>query len=297
MVVICGATGFYFSNKPKIAYWSGLIAAGKDRIGWVAGSNVFQLGVPWHRQEHSLSCEVASLKMALDGVGVNVSEGELIKALAFDPTPKTRTTWGDPYTGFVGNIDGRMPSTGYGVYWDPIAKLGLRYVRTQALSNTSLTNILLHVQSGRPVIVWGYLGNGNRMAWTTPQGKTITAVNGEHAFVLIGWTGPIENPSDVILLDPIYGEIHWTAQKFMDVWSVLDRGAVVVYHQPRWVKTPNDNTVWEISSDNKTKYALSMNWETFINGGGVGEGINLINEADLDKYINGGMLSELTPNL
>ena len=77
-----------------------------------------KLDVPYHRQEHSLSCEIAALKMALDYYGLKISESDLIKELVFN-TKDSRSKnniWGDPDLGFVGNIDGKIPNGGYGVY-------------------------------------------------------------------------------------------------------------------------------------------------------------------------------------
>ncbi len=87
--------------------------------------SVYLSGVAFHRQEHALSCEIASLKMALSYYGVDVSETQLISELPVD-TPGPRqpgNIWGDPEKGFVGNIDGTMPNSGYGVYEKPIASV------------------------------------------------------------------------------------------------------------------------------------------------------------------------------
>ena len=72
-----------------------------------------KLAVAYHRQEHGLSCEVASLLMALNYKGIEVTENELIRQLPVsDPGPRQKdNTWGDPNLGFVGNIDGIMPNT------------------------------------------------------------------------------------------------------------------------------------------------------------------------------------------
>ncbi|HYC79967.1 MAG TPA: C39 family peptidase, partial [Candidatus Binatia bacterium] len=183
--------------------------------------------------------------------------------------------------------------TGYGVYWDPIAKVGLKYRRTQALRNANLQEVIGHLDQGRPVVVWGYFGGGNRYTWNTPQGYIINAVHGEHARTLVGYVGPSDNPEQVILLDPIYGELYWDTQRFLENWGALENGAVVVYHHSRWVKSANDNTVWELSADAKKKYALAMNWDSFISQGGVGEGIHTVDQTWIDSIENGGILESL----
>jgi uncharacterized protein YvpB len=288
-----GFTGAYFKYKPTFIYLAGQIQAKMQNEGRVAAGFFHRLNVPYHRQEHALSCEVASLKMALAGVGVNVPESELIQYLKFDPTPKQNGVWGDPYAGFVGDIDGKMSVTGYGVYWDPIAKLGLRYRRTQALTNGNLQELTSHLDQNHPIVVWGYFGAGNRNYWTTASGRPISAVHGEHARTLIGYVGSSTSPEQLILLDPIYGELYWDTARFMENWAALEYGAVVVYDQARWVKSSNSNTVWELSADTKVKYALAMDWNSFIAQGGVGEGIATVDQAWLDAIPSGGELGVL----
>jgi uncharacterized protein YvpB len=273
-IMVCGALGgLYMKYSPALTYWSGKFASKMYHTGKTAGTSTVRLNVPFHRQEHSLSCEVASLKMALAGVGVEVPESELVAKLAYDSTPRTSGVWGDPYVGFVGDIDGKMLGSGYGVYWDPIAKLGLQYRNTEVIHNGSLQQLLYHIHQGRPVVVWGYFGRGNRTTWTTPNLKTVDAVNGEHARVLIGYNGNSLNPDSLILMDPIYGEQTWSVQDFLNNWSTLESAGVAVYQQPKWVRTTDDATVWEISAEGKVRQALVMDWKGFVNRGGLPEGV------------------------
>src|SRR5204862_750243 len=79
------------------------------------------LNLKFHKQEHSLSCEAATLKMVLDFYGMNVSESDIISKMPADPTPRSNDAWGEPNIGFVGNIDGKMMVDGYGIYWGPLA--------------------------------------------------------------------------------------------------------------------------------------------------------------------------------
>lgn len=193
------------------------------------GAMDVQLPVPFHRQEHSLSCEIAALKMALGRFGLEVPESQLLVALPFDPTPKGGGVWGDPDQGFVGNIDGEMLITGYGVYAEPLAQLGRRWRRTEVLKEAAVSDLAAHVAAGRPVIVWGYYGRPFRAQWKTPAGRVITAVNGEHTRVVTGFRGPVESPTHFALLDPLYGELVWTTDQLERNWDALGRRAVVVY--------------------------------------------------------------------
>src|SRR4051812_39677798 len=78
--------------------------------GKISSALTASLSVTWHRQEHALSCEIAALKMALSNYGLDIPESELIARLPFTG-PK-----GDPSVAFVGDINGRMGTSGYGVY-------------------------------------------------------------------------------------------------------------------------------------------------------------------------------------
>ncbi len=90
---------------------------------WINKTPLTVLSVPLYYQKYSLSCEIASLRMALAYKGVLLPEDTLIADLEFDtknpPTRDQKTNrkiWGDPNKGFVGIINGKMPLTGYGVY-------------------------------------------------------------------------------------------------------------------------------------------------------------------------------------
>lgn len=190
------------------------------------------LKVPYHRQEHSLSCEIAALKMVLNFYDIKVSENDLLKNLPFDEKgPRLKdNTWGDPDKGFVGNIDGAIPNDGYGVYEKPIADLAEKFGRkAKIFDKPALSDVLAEVAAGHPVIAWGTLSSGKDISWKTKDGKFVKAIYGEHTRVIIGYSGSPENPANIILLDPIYGQISWSKEKFLKNWSLLDNKAVVIY--------------------------------------------------------------------
>jgi uncharacterized protein YvpB len=190
-----------------------------------------KLGVTYHRQEHALSCEVAALLMALNYKGVNVTENDLIAELPVsDPGPRQPgNIWGDPNLGFVGNIDGIMPNTGYGVYEQPIYDLAAKYRSTKILTGATVNDLIAELGNGNPVVVWGVAGSGKDISWQTSAGQTIDAKMDEHARTLVGFTGTSDSPKLMILLDPVYGEIRMTVADFLNNWKRLDQRAVVVY--------------------------------------------------------------------
>jgi uncharacterized protein YvpB len=187
------------------------------------------LPIEFHRQQHSLSCEVASLKTALQMHRVSVTESELIRRLPFDNSPRKNGVWGDPSKGFVGSIDGRMMATGYGVYAPPLAYAASPYTDTRVLKNASITDLTKHLQAGRPVIVWGYYGSGQPVTWKTSSGQTVNAVSGEHTRVAYGFEGPANNPAAIYLMDPIAGPLRWSTRQFQNNWNSLNNMSLVVY--------------------------------------------------------------------
>jgi len=191
-----------------------------------------KLAVPYHHQEHTLSCEVAALLMALNYKGVTVTENELIGQLPIsDPGPRHKdNTWGDPNLGFVGNINGKMPNIGYGVYEQPIYDLASKYRPARIIASGTLTDLITELSNNNPIIVWGVVvGRSKDISWKTPEGKIISAQLDEHARTLIGFTGKSDNPQLLILLDPIYGEVRLTVKDFLKNWTLLDKRAVVIY--------------------------------------------------------------------
>ncbi|MBU0964028.1 Ig-like domain-containing protein, partial [Patescibacteria group bacterium] len=171
-------------------------------IPFITELSVTNLAVPFHRQEHNLSCEIATLVMALIFRGINVSEATIIEAIGVDPTPKQDGVWGNPHIAFVGDIDGKQPSTGYGVYWQPIATAGQSYRESEWFTGWTITQLTNEIKNGNPVIVWGTAGSGTRIDWKTSDGGNVVAVNGEHTRIVTGFIGSADNPSKIITLDP-----------------------------------------------------------------------------------------------
>lgn len=195
-------------------------------------TDITQIPVPFHPQEHALSCETAALRIALNYYGAGVTEDELLENLHFD-TKEPRSPqgiWGDPELGFVGDIDGSVfKGTGYGVYEKPILDLALKYRPSLIMENPSLSKILEEVKNGHPVIVWGLLSKRKTIVWQTEEGKKIEVHPGEHARVVAGFYGPVANPTKIILMDPIYGKIKMSKEKFTSDWKVMENRTVVVY--------------------------------------------------------------------
>ncbi|MFN8551881.1 MAG: C39 family peptidase [Candidatus Obscuribacterales bacterium] len=222
----------YIANNPtSIAEW-------QLRTKYL--NRVVKLPVPFFPQEHSLSCEIACLRMALNYQGAHVSEQELIKVMPFDATTKKGRTWGDPNKGFVGDIDGEMCVNGYGVYWEPLALVGQHWRKTEIIEEGTAQDLASNLTANRPVIIWGHSGTGvsHSVEWETPLGKKISALQDEHARVVTGFAGDKQHPDVFIVLDPVLGELFWSRAELEKNWHSLGNHGVVVY-----AESPSGNAV------------------------------------------------------
>jgi len=198
-------------------------------LGIRAGAGTdFQLPIRLHHQEHSLSCEAASLKMLLASIGVQVTEDEIIRQMPFDTTPKRAGIWGDPDTAFVGDINGEMGVTGYGIHAKGLSIVASRWAKPTVIENGSIGLLTQFLLQKHPVLIWGYGDSNKKVKWRTPSGKLITAMDDEHVRVVYGFRGNVEAPTHFYLLDSQHGLLNWSAQKLLDNWSISGRSALVL---------------------------------------------------------------------
>ncbi|GEM_PF-1019937 len=201
-------------------------AAAKKRV---TAKPTVLLNIPFDRQDKALSCEAAALKMALRYKGVKVTETDIMNIIGYDSTIHDGKTWGDPNVAFVGNINGRQNTSGYGVHWDPIAKAAKQYRMAEAFSGWSTTDLAYRLRDGNPVVIWGTLGRSYYDPWNTPDGKEIKAWKGEHARTAIGFYGTVDKPTSFIINDPIRGRTVMTTAQLSTNWDAFGHSGVVVY--------------------------------------------------------------------
>lgn len=219
--------------KPSLFYFDFKTEAIKERAPsseTAKSESITLIDTPFYWQEHKLSCEAASLRMALASKGVYVSEEEIMEKIGYDPTRRQGVIWGDPYNAFVGDIDGKIGVTGYGVYWDPVAKAANNWAEAEAFSNWNLDGLIKELLAGNPAVIWGKLPveTTTDISWITPEGKFIKAIKEDHVRVAIGFIGSPENPSKIIINDPLSGKLFWDTSYFLENWSVFENSAVVV---------------------------------------------------------------------
>lgn len=192
-------------------------------------SETFKLSVPAYIQQHTLSCEVASLRMTLAYKGITKSEDELLAQVGVDNTPHIDGTWGNPYEHFVGNVNGSQLRDGYGVYWDPIERVAKMFGNAQAFQNGTVQMLTKNIQAGNPIIIWVYSESGAPTHWKTPTGVNVFAVAGEHTVVVVGYVGPPDNPTQIIVNDSLVGQSYWPRSFFDHKWATFSEAGVIIY--------------------------------------------------------------------
>jgi len=222
-------TSYVIKLEPGVRGFTGEPLARLVEVPFNTELATAQLDVALDYQDHALSCEAAALKMALSYFDIAVSEGDIMNVVGYDPTPHRGNVWGDPHEAFVGNIDGKQNTTGYGVYWEPMAVAAKRWrPYSEYFTGWTLQQMLAAVKAGQPVMLWGVYPGGSRDSWMTPEGKEIKAWKGEHTRLIIGFTGTIEKPTRVVVLDPFAGKQFWNPDDLIANGSSFDMSGVVV---------------------------------------------------------------------
>ncbi|RSK29102.1 peptidase C39 [Bacillus sp. HMF5848] len=176
-------------------------------------------------------CEVTSLAMLLNYAGVSVSKMVLAEEVAKDPTPYMKKDssvhFGDPHTGFVGNMYD-LSKPGYGVYYEPILQLANKYLPNVVnLTNKSYADIQLYVSNDYPVWVvtnttYKELPAQAFETWQTPSGP-INITYKMHAVLITGY-----NEDYIIFNDPLTGMKNKKAPigDFLKAWTQMGSQAI-----------------------------------------------------------------------
>lgn len=207
-------------------------------VGLVAPSHVraasaANIPVTPVRQIYGLDCEAAALQIALNAVGINVSQDWLLGQFGADLRPPVMSggepvRWGDPYQTFVGDVRGAWVRTGYGVYDPPIAAAarvaGAGAVGHEGWSPAQLYN---EVAQGHPVVVRvSHLLEPEAIAyWTAWDGRIIRYSHQDHAQVLSGFDYGAQT---VTLADPFDGLMHTYSMPLFETRFAQFKGSAVV---------------------------------------------------------------------
>jgi uncharacterized protein YvpB len=195
---------------------------------------VFTIPVPVIRQTMALDCETAALQMGLATYGYNYSQDTLFARETPDLRPPvmgpnhTVLQWGDPYTNFVGNVNGSdWTPTGYGVYYPVILKIARDIGLTNAYGGEGMSAATIYqaLSTGHAVEIW-IETNWTRPGagtWTAWDGRTVRYSYAEHAVTLSGVSS-----TQVRVNDPLHGTQYWVSKAtFETSWADFNNMAVV----------------------------------------------------------------------
>ena len=187
--------------------------------GWTADSGAStELWVPAIPQHRNLSCEYASLSMAMAAFGVDVSE------YAFDDI----VGWSaNPHWGYRGDISGWWGgSDDYGVYSEPLAAAveQFGFWGDAFYANGEVSALTSRLDRGEPTLVWIALLGDQSFVEYAEDGTPYMLSGGQHVVVAYDY-----DESGVYVADPASGthrfyDWGW----FMNMWDVFDGMALAV---------------------------------------------------------------------
>lgn len=196
------------------------------------------LDAPIYQQYPELynGCEVTSLAMLLNYYGIEKSKLDLAPELENDPTPVqlakdgTILYWGNPNTGFVGDVYGK--SMGFGIFHGALLKLMEQYIPSSVdLTGESFQAIEKQISDGFPVIIWttnDFRVPSYWIEWDTPIGPIRTTMK-EHAVLMVGY-----DEKYVYVNDPMSGKAKAAVEKeaFIAAWVAMGKQALS-YIEPK----------------------------------------------------------------
>ena len=171
--------------------------------------------VPVLQQSMVLDCETAALQQGLAYYGINVSQAQLFAGEFADVRPPvmgpnhTVLRWGNPYTNFVGYVNGSdWGPTGFGVYWPVILRLAHTYGLPNAIGGEGFapSRIYSELAAGHPVQIWiqTRFARVPLGTWTAWDGTQVRYSYAEHSVTLSG-----VSPTQVRVNDVLNASQYW----------------------------------------------------------------------------------------
>lgn len=207
-------------------------------ISWtpppVPTQNVVTIPAPVYKQAMNLDCETSALRVALAYFGHYYTDAQLFSAEPVDLRPPvmgpnhTIKQWGNPYTHFVGDVNGiaSIP-TGYGVYYPVIVNLARSHGLPNAVGGEgyAAATVYAALAARHPVEVWiqydweSYAGG----VWTAWDGTRVRYTFGEHAVTLTG-----VSTTEVRVNDVGHGNQYWISKATFEAsWAAFNNMAVI----------------------------------------------------------------------
>jgi uncharacterized protein YvpB len=209
----------------------------------VGRANAVHLDIPFHYQRHTLSCEMAALRMAAEYLGQVHAEGDLLSIMPTDASqPRlegNEVVWADPNRAFPGNYRGwqlyrgglserpdraRRRLWGYGVHAPVVATVAIA-IDLQAELFDEVEQVYRAIERGWvPIVIVpdGGRTEAIRWSWHTPQGKAVQVMNAEHSVVVRGYDDQI-----VLVHDPKGKVFRYERPAFEKAFRLLNSGVAI----------------------------------------------------------------------
>jgi uncharacterized protein YvpB len=178
--------------------------------------------VPVYQQTMVLDCETAALQQGLAYYGYQVSQSALFALENADTrlpvmgANHTVLRWGNPYTNFVGYVNGSdYTPTGFGVFWPVILQLARTHGLPHSIGGEGFppSAIYAALAAGHPVQVW----IETRFArvpvgtWTAWDGTQVPYSYAEHSVTLSG-----VSPTEVRVNDVLNATQYWVSKSLFE---------------------------------------------------------------------------------
>jgi uncharacterized protein YvpB len=208
-------------------------------------SGVVTIATPVYKQTLALDCETAALQMGLAALGHYYTQSALFafepqdtRAPVLDPNNRKRVLqWGNPYTSFVGNVNGSdLGPTGYGIYYPIILSIAKSHGAPSSTGGEGITpaQVYAALTKGDPVLVWVETGwenaraagyTGSWTSWPDTGSKSIRYSLIEHTVTLTG-----VSPTQVRVNDPWKsGSQYWFSKAAFEAsWADFNDMAIIL---------------------------------------------------------------------
>lgn len=192
--------------------------------------HLFQAPLILQYPELPRGCEITTLAMLLQYKGVDVGKMDLLPHMPRDSTPiewnadGTIAYWGNPHTGFVGDIT--LHSIGFGIYHTALYGLLKQYVPSAIdMTGMDFEDILMSVARDIPVMVWvaaSYQEPDTWVEWDSPDGLVHTTFL-EHTVLIVGY-----DEHYIYVNDPLHQTAGRKADRasFVASWKSLGEQAL-----------------------------------------------------------------------
>ena len=184
-----------------------------------------------------LDCETAALQQGLAYYGISVTQPALFALENADTrlpvmgANHTVLRWGNPYTNFVGYVNGSDSApTGFGVYWPVILELARSHGLRNAIGGEGWAPSAIYAAlgAGQPVQVW-IETRFERVplgTWTAWDGTAVRYSYAEHSVTLSG-----VSPTEVRVNDVLNASQYWVSKSLFEA-NFADFNNMAVIFRP-----------------------------------------------------------------